>query len=267
MKAPGVLTIVLLCMCIVIVVLYLINGAANAKRPLRMRRGSREDRRSSPRRPISVSSAELYNDFDSGKLPKRVHFDNRADDFGEQSTIAVGAATKYQEVEKLIEVAAVGQILGGDTSDPRGEEMYFGNLVSEAQRMDQVTDNMSLSAVMPSSWRADDTADTGVLDEYFSSWGPSTSDDGVDALKMAASGLSRERTVAAIINMPKVDRMTQLRPTTSKLGVDETIGIRAPRKLPLMVTAVQVFNDSDQRQGMIAQMHGGIYPDANLNLV
>jgi len=261
MSATGILTIVLLCIAIVVVLAYVVNLAVQRKR----RSGVHEEIVIEPVTGASVAAAfapEADADADFLQEDEPV-LEERFD--APRNEIAVGAVTTAAPLPPPRSVQPMG--LQGDAvgaADP------MGNLLSSSVRMEGPggPSGLSLSSVMPASWRGPSTGTAGALDAYFgplSGAAPGAFDASQAAL-FASAAPTRELTVNAILQSNAVDRagFANLRPT-NKPGVDTTFGIRPVASGISLSGSAPVFNASDAQMEAIKTATGGNYPVFSLS--
>jgi hypothetical protein len=226
MGTAGVLSIVLLCVAIVVVLVYLLQLALG--------------RKSTPVVDVVVGGATTEQEM--SRIPP--------------AEIAVGAVTTAAPV-------MTGAINVGAPAST-GSEAFYGNLVPENLRMEPPANGINLGSVMPTGWRGQGAPTPSAIDHYFEPLErglPAADVDDNSESMWANLKISREAAKRAIENSPAVDRLITMRDSLSKIGIDETFGLRPVPKMPLFTTTSHVFNDSSHRQEVIKTAYAGVYPD------
>jgi hypothetical protein len=235
MSATGILSIVLLCIAIVIVLVYLIKLAV--------------DRRHVSKETVIVDAAGAAT-TEAEEEDVRV---TAIPAMPAVQEVAVGAVTTAAPVPQGLGVDAVSADAG------------LSNLVDPNMRMEPQDgpSSLSLSSVMPSTWRGTAASAPGPLDELFgplSGAAPGAYDAGQAAL-FASSAPTRELTVNAILMSNAVDRagFDNIRPTNVP-GMDTVFGIRPPASGISLTGGAAVFNASDAQMQALKTSTGGAYP-------
>lgn len=262
LSPAGITSIVLLCLAIVIVVGWLIKlGVTNRRGEVIVQQSEVEfDEQEVSPAPTAVSAVSL--------IPEPI--------LAAPQAVAVGAAVVETDpgnelpyLHDAVGATAAPQAPANDSN--LAKVAFFGDLVPENERMEapDASASLSLGSVMPAGWRggaegASLESESHPLHDYFTPFGSLTDDGlGKENPRWAELRLSREATKRAIENTPDVTRAGyQSRPKT--YWVDETAALRPATKAPLFTSGVHVFQDSQQRQEVVALAMQGVYPQESL---
>jgi hypothetical protein len=232
----------LLCIAIVIVLVYMVKLAVKRRRP-----------------DVDnvIVDVEVSGAATTDTIPQQQLVDMPASMLSTVHEVAVGAVTTAAPIPQGIGVESASADAG------------LSNLVSPNMRMEPQGDSssLSLSSVMPSTWRGTSAGAPGPLDDLFGPLSGTSSGvyDAEQAALFASSAPTRELTINAILMSNAVDRAgyDNIRPT-NKVGMETTFGIRPPAAGLSMSGSASVFNASDAQMQAMKTATGGAYPQFSL---